>query len=197
MPKMMLDRRTLAQLFQNNQLAITVFERALGDVDAVLPSTIEEAHALAGQALAVAQTALASLSVLAEALAQLEGAPAVHLGTIAGQDADRVEIAGGAIDDTPIGQTAPSSASFTTVTASGQITSSAADVPPFVVESGALVETLYVARAAEADQALEAGHAVTTDKLTNPTTFPASATDLPTAIALVNSLRAAAISKGL
>jgi len=186
MPKLMLDRRTLAQLLQNNQQAIFAFERVLGDVDAVLPSTIEEANALANQALAVAHAAMASLAVLAETVASLESAPAVpphidaddttpraHLGTLASQDADQVEIAGG-------------TAALSTLTLSGQMTSSVADgAPPFVVASTDRVENLHVDRSALAD------------KLASPTVFPAVATDLPTVIALANALRAAGINKGL
>lgn len=119
--KMMLDRRTLAQLLQNNQQAIVTFERVLSEVGLTLPATIEEAHALAGQALAVAQGALASMAVLAEVVAQSEAMPAAvpfvdqddmlpaappqvdhddtvprtHLGTISSQNADAVEITGG------------------------------------------------------------------------------------------------------
>lgn len=103
-----LDRRTLADLLQNNQQAISAFERMFADVGGMLPSSIEEANALAGTALAMAQASMATMSVLAEALAQLEGAPAllpqvdqddttprVHLGTMSGQSADNVEITGG------------------------------------------------------------------------------------------------------
>jgi hypothetical protein len=194
-----LDRRTLAQLLQGNHQAIVVFERMLGDVGGTLPSTIEEANALAGQALALVQVQGALLSLVAEALAQLEGAPAplpqvdhddttprAHLGTISSQNADQIEIIGGTIDSTPIGQTTAAAAKFTTVAASGQVTSSIADgTAPLVITSTTRVANLNVAAAGAADA------------LTNPTNFPPAATDLPTVITLANALRAAAISKGL
>jgi hypothetical protein len=186
MSKLQLDRRTLAGLLQNNQQAIFAFERILGDVDGVLPSTIEEANALAGQALALVQVQGALLSLMAEALERLESAPAAppqlepddtaprtHLGTIASQDADAVDITGG-------------TAALAELTLSGQMTSTVATgAPPLVVDSTDKVDNLYVDRAALAD------------KLGAPTTFPAVATDLPTAITLVNALRAAGILKGL
>lgn len=169
MPKLMLDRRTLAQLLQNNQQAIFAFERVLGDVDGVLPSTIEEANALAGQALAVAQGAMATLVVLAEAISLLESAPVAppaielddtepraHVGTLASQDADAVEITGGT-----------------------------AALASIAVTSTDLVDNLYAARAALAD------------KLGPPTNLPPAATDAATTQTLVNALRAAAIAKGL
>lgn len=169
MPKLMLDRQILSRLLQGNQQAIFAFERVLGDVDGVLPSTIEEANALAGQALAVAQGALASLAVLAEALALLEGAPVAleqiesddtapraHLGTLASQNADAVEITGG-------------TAALTSI----------------AVASTDLVDNLYASRAA------------TSDKLSNPSPLPPAATDAASTQNLVNALRDAAINKGL
>lgn len=188
MPKLMLDRRTLACLLQNNQQAIFAFERILGDVDGVLPSTIEEANALAGQAFAVAQASMAALVVLAEALERLDAAPVsppqvepddtaprAHLGTIAGQNADQVEITGG-------------TAALATLALSGPMTSTLDIGPPLLVASTDRVANLNVARAGLADEAT---------KLKSPTTFPAAATDLPTAITLANALRAASIAKGL
>jgi len=286
MSKLTLDRRTLASLLQNNQQAIFAFERLLGDVDGVLPSTIEEANALAGQALAVAQIAMLSLSTLAEALEQLEGAPAAppvvepedtapraHLGTVASQNADEVEITGGTAAfsagsvttpslrvGTDAGWYSPAVGAVALSIAGTKIASYAAGLidyaidtlvaerksvlfynnqygigtpdfaglqifcgagdtirfgrrsptgvftevavlnatdqflvkqvrptavtgtPPLVVASTTKVANLYVEKA---------------DKLGNPTTLPAAATDLPTTITLVNALRAAGIAKGL
>jgi hypothetical protein len=168
----MLDRATLSRLLQGNQQAIFAFERILGDVDGVLPSTIEEANALAGQALAAAQAAMASLAILAEALAQLEGLPAApphvdpddtaprtHMGTLAAQNADDVDITGGI-------------AALTSIT----------------ITSTDRVDNLYADRAALADEAT---------KLASPTTLPPAATDAASTQTLVNALRAAAITKGL
>lgn len=194
-----LDRKTLAQLLQGNARAIAAFEQLQNDVGGTLPSTIEEANALAGQALAVAQASLSMLAMMAAALAQLETAPAApqhiepddtapraHLGTISTQNAEQVEITGGTIDGTPIGATTAAASKFTTLAASGQITSTVATgTAPMVIASTTKVANLYVDRAAAADS------------LNNPTAYPANATDLPTAIALVNALKAAATSKGL
>lgn len=217
MSKLNLDRATLAQLLQGNARAIAAFEQVLGDVGFALPSTIEEANALAGQALAAAQAALAMAAMLAEALARIEHAPALppqveaddhaprtHLGTISGQNADQVEITGGTVDSTAIGATTAAIGKFTTLAASGQITSTIADgTAPLVVTSATKVPNLYVDRAALADTATTATTATsatsagTANSLTNPTALPAAATDLPTVIALANALRGAAQSKGL
>ena len=200
-----LDRRTLASLLQNNQQAIAAFERVLGDVGFTLPSTIEEANALAGQALSVAHVALAMLSQLGEALERIDMAPTAltmvdhddtspraHLGTVSSQNADQVEITGGAVDGTTIGQTTAAAAKFTTVDASGQITSTVATgAAPLVIASTTKVPNLHVERATSADTAAEA------DKLTKPTNFPPAATDAASTQTLVNALRTAAIAKGL
>lgn len=205
MPKLNLDRATLAKLLQGNARAIAAFERVFGDVDFTLPSTIEEANALAGQALATTQAALSMVAVLADALARVETAPAAlpavepddhgprsHLGTISSQNADQVEITGGKVDATPIGASTAAAGKFTTLAASGQIASTvAAGTPPLVIASTDKVANLYADRAALADRATKA------DGLNSPTAYPADATDLPTAIALVNALKAAATSKGL
>jgi hypothetical protein len=248
----MLDRQTLARLLQNNKQAIFAFEQVLSDVGFTLPSTIEEANALAGQALAVAHGALTSLAVVEDVLAQLEGAPAeqaqvdpddttpsVHLGTMCSQNADAVEITGGtigldagtvsspslyfggdrttgvyrsaldaiavAIAGVKLVEFAGTALAVTgDVSASNQLKSTVATgTAPLVVSSQTLVDNLYVARAALADNATDADHADvadnadTADLLTNPTSYPPDATDLATAITLVNALKAAAISKGL
>jgi hypothetical protein len=76
-----------------------------------------------------------------------------------------------------------------TLSATGQISSSVAPgTPPFAVASPDLVPVLYVARAAIADNA---------NHLSIGSVFPADATDLPTAITLVNALKTAAVSGGL
>ena len=197
-----LDRRTLSQLLQGNQQAIVTFERMLNDVGGTLPSTIEEANALAGQALALAQVQGALLSLVTNALARLEGAPVplpqvdhddttprAHLGTISGQNADQVEITGGAVDGTTIGQTTAADAKFKKLAASDQITSTVADgTAPLVVASKTKVANLYADRAATADSAGNLGA---------PTAYPANATDLASAITLVNALKAANTAKGV
>jgi hypothetical protein len=211
MPKLNLPRDLIARIAQGNAQAINALEQVLGNVGDVFPSTIEEANALAGSALTVAQAAVASLSALAEALERIESAPApaphveaddhaprAHLGTISSQNGDAVEITGGAVDNTPIGQATAAAGKFTTLAASGQIASTVATgAPPLVVASTDKVENLYVARAALADEATHATAATAAGTLTNPTTFPPAATDAASTQTLVNALRAAAIAKGL
>jgi hypothetical protein len=103
--------------------------------------------------------------------------------SMAYQDASNVKIKGGSIDGTPIGATTPNTAKFTTVQASGQITSTVATgTAPFVVASTTLVPNL---------------HAATADSLGTAGTYPADATDLPTVIALANYIKSRNISKGV
>lgn len=194
----MLNRAQIAKIAGGVPQTIAALEKIVGDVGG-FPSTIEEANALAGQALALVQVQGALIALLAESLEQLEGAPAAppqveaddhaprtHLGTISSQDHDAVEITGGAIDATEIGKTTSADAKFKKVEASDQITSTVADgTAPLVVASATRVTNLNVASAG------------TADSLTSPSTYPADATDLPSAIALANALKAAAQSKGL
>lgn len=200
MPSLKLDRSILSSIAQGNALAIKQLEKFFAEVDG-LPATIEEASNLAGSSLALGQVNAALLAMLIDVVDQLDCAPApaappeaddiaprTHLGTMSCQNADLVEITGGAIDNTPIGSSTAAAAKVTTLAASGQITSTVAPgAPPLVIASTDLVANLYAARAKVADSA----------SLGAPTTFPPAATDLPTAITLVNALRAAAINKGL
>jgi hypothetical protein len=186
MPSLNLPRELVAQIAGGNALAIRQLETVFKQVGDTFPSTIEEANALAGSALAVAQAATSALALLADTLTRLEAAPVAppqvdaddttprpHLGTIAAQNADAVEITGG-------------TASLSTIAASGQITSTVATgTAPLVIASTTRVANLNVAAAG------------TADGLSSPTSYNAAATDLPTVIALANQLRAAAISKGL
>lgn len=83
------------------------------------------------------------------------------------------------------------------------ISTVAAGTPPLAVSSDTLVENLHVERAATTDEALHAltadyaTTASTADGLSSPSSYPADATDLASAIDLVNALKAAAQSKGL
>jgi hypothetical protein len=108
MPKLNLSRDVLAKIAQGNQRAVIALEQVFDDVGDTFPSTIEEANALAGSALAVAQSNAALLSLLADALSRLETMPAqvpqvdaddttprAHLGTISAQNHDAVAITGG------------------------------------------------------------------------------------------------------
>ncbi|MFS2027064.1 hypothetical protein [Massilia sp. CT11-137] len=108
MPKLNLSRDVLAKIAQGNQRAVIALEQVFDDVGDTFPSTIEEANALAGSALAVAQSNAALLSLLVDALSRLETMPAqvpqvdsddttprTHLGTISAQNHDSVAITGG------------------------------------------------------------------------------------------------------
>jgi hypothetical protein len=194
----LLDRTQLARIAENVPQTIAGLEKLLANV-AATPATIDEANALAGSALTVAQGAMSLVALMAEALERLESVPATpphidpddtapraHLGTISSQNHDQVEVTGGTIDNTPIGATTAADAKFKKVSASDQISSSVpTGTAPLVIASTTRVPNLNVATAG------------TADSLTSPTTYPANATDLPTVIALANALKAANIAKGV
>lgn len=197
----LLDRAQLAAIAKGVPQTIAGLEKLVSNVGG-MPSTIDEANALAGSALTVAQGAMSLVALLADALGRMEAAPAqvpqidpddtaprVHMGTISSQNSDQVEITGGAIDGATVGTTTAAAAKFTTIAASGQITSTVVTgTPPLVVASTDKVANLYADRAASADTAANLGTAAT---------YPANATDLATAIALANALKAANIAKGV
>jgi hypothetical protein len=265
MRKPALNREQIAKIAQGVPQTIAALEKVFGDV-AGMPSTIEEANALAGLALSTAAQALAILAGLAAEVEQFAAAPAhadippnddtapapphmpvetddttprVQLGTLSGQNHDQVDITGGTAGLNAGTASAPSlhfggdsntglyyagpgylaitvaaarilemstglMKAFGTLAATGQIVTEAPEgTPPFSVSSDTLVDTLYVARAAESDHAQNANtanyatDAGTAEQLADPSTFPTAATDLPTVIALANALRSAAITKGL
>lgn len=183
MPNLNLPRDLISKIALGNQRAIVALEQVLGNVGETFPSSIEEANALAGSALAVAQAATDALYVLADALSQLEYAPgasahvepddttpAAHLGTLSAQNADDVSITGGA-------------AALSTLSVSGQITSTVpTGTAPFVVVSTTVVPNLHAAQA---------------DSLGTAGSYPADATDVNMAIALVNYIKSRNISKGI
>lgn len=205
MRKLSIDRATLAKIAPNPQ-ALRELERVFGEVS-TMPSTIEEAVAQANQAIAMAASLLALAADLASAVEALESAPAregaiepddtapapaqcpetddatprVQLGTISSQNADNVDLDGGTIDGIEIGTDTPDKAAFTTVSASESITSTVADGnPPLVIASTTKVDNLHVARAALAD---------TAESISGAAGLPPNATDLPTAITLVNAIK--------
>lgn len=202
MPKLSLSRDVLAKIAQNNQRAVIALEQVFEDVGDTFPSTIDEANALAGSALAIGQANAALLSLLADVLQRLETMPTqvpqvdvddtmprVHLGTISVQDADNIEVTGGVIDNTAIGLTTAADAKFKKVSASDQITSTVATgTAPLVIASTTKVTNLYVDRAASADTASSLGTAGS---------YPADATDLATCIALTNYIKSRNTSKGV
>lgn len=82
-----------------------------------------------------------------EPMGQDDVAPRDELGTMSSQNSDFVEISGGNIDGTAIGLSAKSTGDFTTISATGQITSTlAAGTAPFVVASDTVVANLNVSK---------------------------------------------------
>lgn len=155
MPKLMLDRKTLARLLQNDHQAIVAFEKVLGDVGGAIPSTLEEVTALASMASSLANLALEMLAKTDEQLELLRGLPtpvappvdenyipAIAFGTIAQQNADSVEITGGSIDGTTIGATSASTGAFTTLLASGAVALSPANANVVLAPTGTGVVTI-------------------------------------------------------
>lgn len=151
----------------------------------------DPAVAALSQALASINIQLQTLPVDASSTAQRtlqdtiidQLTPLDPIRSMAYQDASDVKILGGTIDGTAIGSTTPSTAKFTTVQASDQITSTAATgTAPLVIASTTLVPNLHVA---------------TADSLGTASSYPADATDLPTCIALANALKAANTAKGV
>ncbi|MES2346311.1 MAG: hypothetical protein V4641_01950 [Pseudomonadota bacterium] len=154
MPKLGLDRQQLASFLPNAE-AIRAFEKVFEAVTTT-PTTIEEVAALAGTAAALGNLALSLISSLSTVIEQLSTAPADEplievdnftpasvTGTLGQQNADSAEITGGTIDGTTIGATTASTGKFTTLSASGQITSTlATGTAPLVVASVTKVANL-------------------------------------------------------
>lgn len=165
MPKLMLDRQTLARLLQNDHQAIVAFEKVLGDVGDALPSTLEEVTALANAAVASANLAIELLSKMSEQLdlisyipAQTQSVPddvyipAIAFGTLGQQNADAVEITGGSIDGATIGATSASTGAFTTLTASGAVALSPANANVVLSPTGTGVVTINPATLGSMDK---------------------------------------------
>lgn len=190
-----LNRDQLSKALGGNYAVIRAFEQLQLD-SASTPSTIEEANSLAGQALALAQSQASLIYLLLESVESLSSMPLPQIaidaedteprfypGTIANQNSDQVEVTGGSIDGVEIGQFVAAKGSFSNLSASGAITSTVVDgITPMIVASTTRVLNL---------------NAETAGRLTDPTTYPADATDLATAIALVNALKAANVAKGI
>lgn len=165
MPKLMLDRQTLARLLQNDHQAIVAFEKVLGDVGGAIPSTLEEVAALASMASSMANLALELLAKNSEQLDLIsfqpvavalpheeDYRPATAFGTIGQQNADSVEITGGSIDGTTIGATSASTGAFTTLTASAAVTLSPANANVVMAPTGTGVVTINPATLGSMDR---------------------------------------------
>lgn len=165
MPKLMLDRQTLARLLQNDHQAIVAFEKVLGDVGGTIPSTLEEVAALASMASSMANLALELLAKNSEQLDLVsfqpvavappheeDYRPATAFGTIGQQNADSVEITGGSIDGTTIGATSASTGAFTTLTASAAVTLSPANANVVMAPTGTGVVTINPATLGSMDR---------------------------------------------
>lgn len=155
MPKLKLTRDQLAKFLPDHQ-AIRAFEQLFDDVDVTIPDANDEANNNAGIALAVANAALAEVAnIISELQLALNApvaqpatfpddlAPRLEVGTIASQNADAVSITGGAIDGVTFGAVTPGSAAFTSISYSGQLTSTVATgTAPFIVTSTTKVVNL-------------------------------------------------------
>ncbi|MES2352075.1 MAG: hypothetical protein V4641_31285 [Pseudomonadota bacterium] len=159
MPRLKLDRQTLA-LFLPNHQSIVAFEQIFNDVENNLPSGVEAATALATAAAALANLALQMVGRQEEQIEQLSFLPAVAqvepdepytpalaLGTLGQQNADSVEITGGAIDGTTVGATSASTGAFTTLTASGAVALSPANANVVMSPTGTGLVTIAPATA--------------------------------------------------
>lgn len=105
-----LDREVLANITNGNQKAIKALERVFDDVAVVIPEQVTTAINQAAQAVASANQALGILADLVDRLELLAHAPtlvpqefeqdyqpAIQMGSIAIQDAESVDITGGAV----------------------------------------------------------------------------------------------------
>lgn len=215
--KLGLDRQTLAKITGNDPKAIRALEQVFSDVDAT-PSTVEEAAALAGQALSITQTALAMIEYAQGLLDQLISAPAAlpvldiddmapvsQVGTLGAQNADSVEVTGGSINGATVGASDANTGRFTTVESTV-----ATGTPPLAVASATQVANLNVSALQGATWDAPAAIGSTTSNSGKFTTFGANgkapqgaaalgaaATDLPTVITLANNIRAALIANGI
>lgn len=215
--KLGLDRQTLAKITGNDPKAIRALEQVFTEVDTT-PSTVEEAAALAGQALTITQTALAMIEYAQELLDQLAFAPvqqqieddadmspALQIGTLGAQNADAAEITGGSLDGVSVGANEASTGRFTTVEST-----TATGTPPLIVASATQVPNLNSSalQGATWEEPLAIG--AITSASGKFTTFGANgkapqgaaalgaaATDLPSAITLANTIRAALIANGI
>lgn len=215
--KLGLDRQTLAKITGNDPKAIRALEQVFSDVDAT-PSTVEEAAALAGQALSITQTALAMIEYAQSLLDQLISAPTAlpvldiddmtpvsQVGTLGAQNADSAEVTGGSINGTTVGASDANTGRFTTVESTV-----ATGTPPLIVASNTQVTNLNSSLLAGATWDAPAAIGATTPNSGAFTTFGANgkspqasaalgaaAIDLPTVITLANNIRAALIANGI
>jgi hypothetical protein len=157
MADLKISRDQLAQFLPDHQL-IRAFEQLFVATETTLPESSDDANNNAAIAITVAQGAVAALSEIAEQLSALLAAPPaaaaiepndltprVELGTMASQNADSVAITGGSIDGVALGAAAPGSAVFTSISYSGQLTSTVATgTAPMVVASTTKVANLNV-----------------------------------------------------
>jgi len=215
-----LNRAQLAEVFGNHE-TLKAFEKVFNDTTFTFPATIEEANALASDALA---KSLQAFGVLANIADELDKAPRAQLGTISSQNNDSVDITGGRIG------LDSGSVSVPSYYLGGDITTglyrSAADAIAIAIIGTKLIEfaanlVAIAGKLSVTDQIIStvasgtppfvvssttqvgnlyvdrAAFADVAEGLASPSSYPADATDLPTVIALANALKAAAISKGL
>ncbi len=155
MADLKLTREQLARFLPDHQ-SIRAFEQLLDDVAVTIPEAGDEANTNAGIAIAVANAALAEVASIIRELQlalnapvvqppvfQDDVAPRLEIGTLASQNSDTVSITGGSIDGVTLGATTPSSAIFTSVSYSGQLTSTVTTgTAPMVITSTTKVANL-------------------------------------------------------
>jgi hypothetical protein len=160
-----LSREQLSKFLPDHQ-SIRKFEQLMLEVGENIPTSVEQANNNANTAIAMAGAALAALSEAINALEQVvaqpvpqapldqedyvplkevsfdpeDYAPVVYVGTLGLQNADEVEITGGSISGVTLSAT---SGAFSTISVTGQITSTlATGTPPFVIASTTKVNNL-------------------------------------------------------
>lgn len=151
MANLKLNRQQLAQFLPNHE-AIKAFEALFLNTYETIPTDLESVQASADTAQVQAAEALSSLAQIANALSlALYGSyneavtqdnfvsiaeqvkedsyiPPISLGSIAEQNANKVAISGGAIDNTPIGLNTAAAAAFTALAASGLISANGGQI---------------------------------------------------------------------
>jgi hypothetical protein len=157
MPKLNLTREQLGKFLPDHQ-SIRAFEQLFEQIDVTIPDVSDEVNNNAGIAIAAANAALAEVANIISQLQQVLNAPVpqphidpddlaprLEIGTIASQNAGAVAITGGSIDGVTFGATTPGAATFTSISYSGQLTSTVVTgTAPFVVASTTKVANLNV-----------------------------------------------------
>ena len=207
-----LTREQLKSFLPDHQ-SIRSFEQLQRSVAIDTPETIDQANNNANSAYALATAAMAQIAFILEDLENALNAPVSSIGTIGYQNADEVEVTGGSIDGTPVGVTVASAGAFTTLSATLAVTLNSVNANVSIAPSGTGSATINPATVGTINNmSLGATTAATVRGTTVTATgafgcngktaqtsaaLAAAATDLPTVIALANSIRTALINNGI